>query len=224
MKLSFSHSLAERVAASGVVAVVVLDCATEAAPLAEALEAGGIDAVELALRTEGSLAALAQFRHCAPHFLLGAGTVIAAEQVQAVKEVGVDFAVSPGTSASVLAAAAAAGLPFAPGVAVPSDIEIALAYGCNFLKFFPAEPLGGVRFLRTMAAPYRHLQLRYIPLGGLNKANIVAYLQEPLVAAVGGSWVAPRELIAAGNWEEITLRASRAVSAVRQARQLSSEQ
>ncbi|MFH1498003.1 MAG: keto-deoxy-phosphogluconate aldolase, partial [Verrucomicrobiota bacterium] len=124
----------------------------------------------------------------------------------------------PGTNHRVMAAAEAAGIPFGPGIATPSDIEAALEHGANLLKFFPAEPSGGLKYLKTAAAPYAHLGLKYIPLGGLTEETMGAYLGEKSVAAIGGSWLAPRELIAAGDWTEITARARRAADIVAKAR------
>jgi 2-dehydro-3-deoxyphosphogluconate aldolase/(4S)-4-hydroxy-2-oxoglutarate aldolase len=109
-----------------------------------------------------------------------------------------------------LRAAAAAGLPFFPGVATPSDIEAALAEGRRLMKFFPAEPSGGLPYLRSMAAPYLHLGLSFIPLGGLDENNFTAYLEDPLVPAVGGSWIAPRGLIQKRDWAAITRNAREA--------------
>jgi 2-dehydro-3-deoxyphosphogluconate aldolase / (4S)-4-hydroxy-2-oxoglutarate aldolase len=104
-------------------------------------------------------------------------------------------------------AAQAAGLPFAPGVCTPSDIELAVEQGCRLLKFFPSEPSGGLAYLRVISAPFAHLGVKYLPLGGVSAANAASYLSEPCVAALGGSWLAPRDLIAAKAWPEITRRA-----------------
>jgi len=218
MNATFPPELAQKVADSGILAVVVLDSAQQAPALADALASGGITAVELALRTPQSLEALRALRRHNPSLLIGAGTVIRPEQVRMVQDAGADFAVAPGTHHRVLEAACAAGISFAPGIVTPSDIENALAYGCNILKFFPAEPAGGLAYLRNMTAPYRHLKLRYIPLGGLNGENIAPYAQDKDILAIGGSWIAPKETIAAGNWDEITRRARQAVNTVKQYR------
>jgi 2-dehydro-3-deoxyphosphogluconate aldolase/(4S)-4-hydroxy-2-oxoglutarate aldolase len=107
----------------------------------------------------------------------------------------------------LLAAARASGFSFAPGIATPTDIEIAVEHGCGLLKFFPAEQLGGLPYLRAVAAPYAHLALRYVPLGGLTADNAGDYLRDPLIAAIGGSWIAPRDLIKAQEWDKITSNA-----------------
>jgi 2-dehydro-3-deoxyphosphogluconate aldolase/(4S)-4-hydroxy-2-oxoglutarate aldolase len=154
-----------------------------------------------------------------PELCVGAGTVLTAEQVRDVKESGAAFAVAPGCSEPVIVAALQAGLPFAPGVATPSDIERALALGCRILKLFPAEPLGGLTYLRAAAAPYAHLGLRFIPLGGLRQDNAAQYAKEPLVLALGGSWIAPPDAIRSGDFKGIAQRARAAVQAVAEARQ-----
>jgi 2-dehydro-3-deoxyphosphogluconate aldolase/(4S)-4-hydroxy-2-oxoglutarate aldolase len=206
----FEPAILDRVARCGVLAVLVLDDAAHAAATARALLDGGVDAMELTLRTDDALAAIRAIRRETPEMLVGAGTVLTAGQVGQVAEAGAEFAVSPGVNPAVLEAARRIGLPFAPGVATPTDVETALALGCRELKFFPAEPSGGLNFLRSMAAPYAHLGVRFVPLGGVNVDNLAAYLQEPLVLAVGGSWLAPKNVIAAGNWDEITARAAEA--------------
>jgi 2-dehydro-3-deoxyphosphogluconate aldolase/(4S)-4-hydroxy-2-oxoglutarate aldolase len=167
--------------------------------------------MELTLRTEAALDALASIRSAVPEMLAGVGTVLTPDQVRAVRDAGASFGVAPGLNRTVLDAARDADLPFAPGVATPSDIESALEYGCRVLKFFPAEPSGGLPYLKSMAAPYAHLGLRFIPLGGLNEDNLGEWLASPLVAAVGGSWIAPRELICTRDWTEIGGRAATAV-------------
>jgi len=197
-----------------IVAVLIIDDVAQIPPLVEALREGGVTMVELTLRTESALDALAAMRREARDFLVGAGTVLTPDQVRAVKERGSDFAVSPGCNPRVLTAAKEAGLPFAPGVMTPTDIEFALESGCRVLKFFPAETSGGLAHLKSMAAPYQHLDVQFIPLGGVNEENFVEYLNSPLIPAVGGSWIAPRALINDGNWAEITQRAQAARSAL----------
>ena len=140
---------------------------------------------------------------------------------QTTQTAGAAFAVAPGFNPDVVRAAADLGLPFAPGVMTPSEIEGAYALGCTrILKFFPASVAGGLAGLRTLAAPYKHLGLRFIPLGGLKRENTAEWLADPLVAACGGSWIAPAKLIAAGDWAAITdnARAAAAASSARPVR------
>jgi len=210
----FSDELAGRIARCGVVAVLVVDDPAHGVPLAKALLDGGIDCMELTLRTPAALEALRCIRRDLPQMLAGVGTVLTPDQVRAVVEAQGAFAVAPGTNVSVLQAAAAAGLPFAPGIATPSDLETALEQGCREVKFFPAQACGGLSYLKNMAAPYAHLGVRYIPLGGLTVASVAEYLADPMVLALGGSWLAPRPTIQAQKWGEITAAAAAARAAV----------
>lgn len=204
--------LAQRITEARVIAVITLDRAEDAAPLGQALQAGGVRAVELALRTPAGLPALKAMKAACPGLLVGAGTVLFAEQVRAVLEAGADFAVSPGTNPVIVRAARDAGLAFAPGVCTPSDIEAALALGCRLLKFFPAEPSGGLDFLNAAAAPYAHLGVRYVPLGGIATKELARWLANEHVAAVGGSSLAPKDLLARGDFAGIEARAREALA------------
>ena len=195
-------------------AVVLLDDVEHAVPLARALMAGGVRAIELTLRTEVALAGLARLAAEVPEMLVGGGTVLCADQVKAVYEAGADFGVSPGTNGRVIAAAKEIELPFAAGIATPSDIEAALEFDCRVLKFFPADGMGGLSYLKGIAAPYRHLGLRYIPLGGVNEGNLAEYVASPDVLAVGGSWLAPKAMMQAKDWGGIEALAARASSRV----------
>jgi 2-dehydro-3-deoxyphosphogluconate aldolase/(4S)-4-hydroxy-2-oxoglutarate aldolase len=205
-----------RIKAAQIIAVVVVDEPRDALPLVGALQAGGICGIELTLRTPSAFESLQQIRAAHPEFLIGLGTLIDQQQIAPALELGADFAVAPGCNPSILQAAAAAGLPFFPGVATPSDIESAVAFGCRLLKFFPAEPCGGIAYLKSMAAPYAHLDLEYIPLGGLDADNFTRYLALENVPAVGGSWIAPRDLIRQRDWETITRNAREATGKLRQ--------
>jgi len=218
MTPAFDSQLAGKVQTSGIVAVLIIDQVEDAVPLARALLDGGISSMELTLRTPAAMDALKAVLREVPEMLAGVGTVLTPAQVTEVKEAGAAFAVSPGTNPRVLAAAREAGLSFAPGIATPTDIETALEFGCRLLKFFPAESSGGLRFLQSAAAPYAHFDLRYIPLGGINAQNLASYAGDPLVAAVGGSWLAPKEKIAARDWQGITAVAAEAVEIIRKAR------
>lgn len=208
----------ERIARSGVVAVVVVEQVEHAVPLGRALASGGVTAVEVALRAPGSMDALRALCAGVPELCVGAGTVLDVDQVAQVQRAGAAFAVAPGCTESVIRAAQAAALPFAPGVATPSDIERAVGLGCRILKFFPAEAMGGLAYLRAAAAPFLHLGVRFIPLGGLKQDNALSYAKDPLVIALGGSWIAPPEAIRNEDWEGIAARARSAVAIVAHAR------
>jgi len=215
---AFDPSAAQRVSQAGIVAVLILDRVEDGPAVARALLEGGIDAIELTLRTEAALGALEAIRREVPDILAGVGTILQPQQVRLALAAGAAFGVSPGFNPGVVAEAAEAGLPFAPGVATPSEMEAALAAGCRLLKFFPAEPMGGLAYLKAAAAPYLHLQPSFIPLGGINSKNLAAYAAEPLVAAVGGSWLAPREAIRLGDWAAMTALAREARQIITQAR------
>ena len=219
MESKFDESLLQRVTQCGVVAVLVIDEVQHAVPVARALLAGGVTAMELTLRTPAAIEALMAIRSEVPEILAGIGTVLTPDQVRRVAEADAQFAVAPGCNPTVIKAAEEIGLPFAPGIATPTDIEMAVELGCRELKFFPAEPGGGLPYLKSMAAPYNHLGLRYIPLGGINAQNLGTYLAEKLILAVGGSWLATRELIQQQNWAEITTRAAAAQAVVRKVRE-----
>lgn len=215
----FPASLVDRIVRGGNVAVAVVEDPDRAVPLARALLAGGVDAIELTFRTPRAVEALRRVASEVPEALVGAGTVLTPAQLREAKDAGAAFAVAPGFNPDVVRAAADLGLPFAPGVMTPSEIEGAYALGCTrLLKFFPASVAGGLAGLRTLAAPYRHLGLRFLPLGGLKRDNTAEWLADPLVAACGGSWIAPAKLIEAGDWAAITDNARAASAAAASAR------
>jgi 2-dehydro-3-deoxyphosphogluconate aldolase/(4S)-4-hydroxy-2-oxoglutarate aldolase len=162
------------------------------------------------LPTDAAIDALRAVRTEVPDMLAGNGTILTPQQVHAVADAGGAFGVAPGTNLRVVQEAQRVGLPFAPGIVTPSDLEIALEWGCRETKFFPAEPSGGLPYLKSLAAPYAHLGVRFLPLGGINADNLAIYLSEPIILAVGGSWIAPRQLILDQNWEAITRNAAEA--------------
>lgn len=192
------------------VAVLVIDREEDAVPVAEALLAGGVDFMELTLRTPAAMGALRAIREALPEMTAGVGTVLAPGQVEEIARAGASFGVAPSVNPEVLREAAGRGLPFAPGVMTPTDIDLSLRVGCRVLKYFPAESSGGLPHLRNMAAPFAHLGVRFLPLGGISLRNLEDYLACEHVAAVGGSWIAPRELIQAGEWDKIEANAREA--------------
>ena len=211
----FPKSILQRLEKSGVVAGFSLDRAVHAVPLARALLAGGIDVIELTLRTPAGMEAVRLISAEVPEILMGVGTILTPEAVVEVKESGADFGVSPGMNPRVVRAAQEVGLPFAPGISTPSDLEAAMELGCRFVKFFPAEALGGLPYLRSMAAPYKHLGIRYFPLGGVNAGNMLEYLAEDIVPAVGGSWIVAKDLVEKEDWSGLTARAADVISALK---------
>ncbi|PDH30348.1 MAG: keto-deoxy-phosphogluconate aldolase [Puniceicoccaceae bacterium MED-G30] len=208
MKSLFTGEIRSRLTASRAVATVTIEEVDQAKPLAEALIAGGIECVEITLRTPAALDAMKAIANSYPQLMIMAGTVITPEQVKQVQDVGAVCAVAPGLNRRVIEAALTAKMPFAPGVATPSEIEAALEYDCDILKFFPAEPMGGIGYLKSMQAPYAHLGLQFIPLGGLHADNAENYLKESCILAVGGSWIAKADAISTGDWSGIKQRAA----------------
>lgn len=203
---------------TGVIAVLMLDDADHAVPVARALLAGGVDAIELTLRTGAAMDSLKRIRAEVPEMLVGVGTILTPQQAGEVKTAGAAFGVAPGMNPRVVSEAARLGLPFSPGVCTPTDIELAIEQGCRVLKFFPSEPCGGLAYLRTIAAPFAHLGVKYIPLGGVSAANAEQYLREPSVLALGGSWLAPREVIQRKEWATLTANAAEASAIVKRVR------
>lgn len=210
MSATFPPPLQNQLASAGVLAVLILEQPRHAVPLAKALAAGGVTSIELTLRTPAALECARLIRAEVPGLTLGIGTILNPAQISQALEAGASFGVAPGMNPRVVAEAARQGLPFAPGVCTPSDIEHALEAGCQVQKFFPCEPCGGLPYLRTIAAPFLHLGLRFIPLGGITPANAPVYLREPSVLALGGSWLAPQALIAQEDWTSITTLAAQA--------------
>ena len=203
----FPNEIIQRLKTARVAAGFSLERVDHAVPLAKALWEGGIEAIELTLRTPASLEGV--FAICAevPEMLVGVGTILTPELVSQVKSAGASFGVAPGLNPRVIQVAQKIGLPFAPGIATPSDIEAAIEMDCRFVKFFPANALGGVPYLRSMSAPYRHLGMEYFPLGGINLGNMLDYLREPDVVAVGGSWIVQHQIVADEDWAGIAASA-----------------
>lgn len=194
----------ERILAKRIVPVVVLDCANDAEPLAEALLAGGLDIMEITFRTEAAQESIQRIAKAFPEVLLGAGTVLDGDQAKRARDAGAVFGLAPGLNPQTIEAAREVGLEFSPGVMTPSEIEQALSFECKLLKFFPAEAAGGVTMLKSLSGPYAHTGVKFIPTGGITSENLQDYLKLPVVAAIGGSWMVGKDLIAGGKWEEIT--------------------
>jgi 2-dehydro-3-deoxyphosphogluconate aldolase/(4S)-4-hydroxy-2-oxoglutarate aldolase len=184
-----------------VVPLLVVDNVGQAAPLARALVAGGLDVLEVTLRTPAALRAMEAMRAAVPDAMIGAGTVTRAEDLRDAVAAGAQFAVTPGYAPALGEAAARAGLPLLPGVMTPSDILAARAAGHEVLKFFPAEPAGGPAMVRAFAGPFA--EVKFCPTGGITYEIAPKYLQLSNVVCVGGSWLAPRALVEHGDWVAI---------------------
>ena len=192
----------ERLANSIVVPVVVLDKAEDAIPTANAMLAGGVDAMEITFRTACASDAIKAVAENCPDVLVGAGTVINLEQAKLAVEMGAKFIVSPGFSPAVVGWCVENSIPVVPGCVTPTELMAALQYGLTTIKFFPANVYGGLNAMKNLAAPF--VGIKFIPTGGVNTANIKEYVDAPFIHAVGGSWVCPKAEISAGNWEKIT--------------------
>ncbi|MEM7697800.1 MAG: bifunctional 4-hydroxy-2-oxoglutarate aldolase/2-dehydro-3-deoxy-phosphogluconate aldolase [Verrucomicrobiota bacterium] len=209
--LTLESELGQKLLNSRLIAVLVIDRVEDAVPIAESLLEGGVDVMELTLRTPVAMEALIRIREAVPEMTAGLGTILDRDQVDAAIEAGAAFGVSPAVNPLVLDHARVCGLPFGPGVMTPSDVDTALVkHDCHFMKFFPATSSGGLDHLKNIAAPYAHLGVKFIPLGGINLGNLAEWLDSDLVGAVGGSWLAPRDVIAEGSWGEIRERAKEA--------------
>ncbi|MEV5143697.1 bifunctional 4-hydroxy-2-oxoglutarate aldolase/2-dehydro-3-deoxy-phosphogluconate aldolase [Streptomyces sp. NPDC052727] len=184
-----------------VMPVVVLTDAADAVPLARALVAGGLPAIEVTLRTPAATAAIRAIAAEVPQAVVGAGTVISPEQVDACTAAGARFLVSPGWTEALLAAMRGSGVPFLPGVSTTSEVVALLERGVREMKFFPAQAAGGTAYLRSLAGPLP--QARFCPTGGIGPQTAPEYLALPNVGCVGGSWMVPAEAVAAGDWGRI---------------------
>ncbi len=202
-------SVLDRIGELKIVPVIALDRSEDAGPLGDALLAGGLPCAEVTFRTDaavGAMQILAEY----PDILLGAGTVLSVDQVKVAVDAGARFIVSPGFNPKVVGYCAENDIPITPGICTPSDIEQAIGFGLEVVKFFPAEAFGGLKTLKAISAPYT--MMRFIPTGGVSTANLCDYLAFPKVLACGGSWIAKRDLINAGRFDEITRLTSEAVA------------
>ena len=184
-----------------VVPVVVIDDPAKAVPLAEAFVDGGLKAIEVTLRTDAGLAAIEAIARDVPDMLVGAGSLRTPDQIEDVKNAGARFGVSPGSTMTLLAAARDNDLPFIPGAATASEMLTLFEAGVDLQKFFPAELAGGIPYLKAVGAPIP--EVKFMPTGGVSPSNAADYLALANVSCVGGSWLAPREALAAGNFDAI---------------------
>jgi len=209
------NSLFEELRATGIVPVVVIDEASQASALAGALAEGGLPSAEVTLRTPQALDAIRTLA-AIPGFVVGAGTVVDPVQVEQALTAGAQYAVSPGFSAAVSRECALQGLPLIPGVVTPGEIQSALEAGHRVVKFFPAGASGGAPMLAALSAPFP--ELLFMPTGGIDETSLPDYLKMPSVLAVGGTWIAPRTAIAAGDFDAVTRNARRALAIVGETR------
>ena len=193
------------------VCVAVIANPEDAVPLAEALTAGGLNIIEVTFRTEGAADSIRRIRRALPQMTVGAGTVLTPNQASQAADAGAQFLVAPGLDESVLAAALGRNVPYIPGVVTPTEVGRALNLKLKLLKFFPAEASGGVAMLKALAGPFAHTGVKFVPTGGITAATLPAYLALPSVAAVGGSWMAEKDLVTQHAWAKITALAAEAM-------------
>jgi 2-dehydro-3-deoxyphosphogluconate aldolase/(4S)-4-hydroxy-2-oxoglutarate aldolase len=200
----------------GLVPVVAIERAEDAVQLGRALVAGGLPCAEITFRTAAAQQAIESIASSLPEITLGAGTVLTVEQADRAISAGAQFIVSPGFNAKVVDWCLETGVPVTPGVATPTEIEMALDRGLEILKFFPAEAMGGTKTLKAISAPYAGV--RFIPTGGVNLDNLAEYLSLPSVHCCGGSWLVKSKLISQGSFDEITRLTEEAMAVVRRVR------
>jgi 2-dehydro-3-deoxyphosphogluconate aldolase/(4S)-4-hydroxy-2-oxoglutarate aldolase len=192
-----------------VIPVLVVEDAGQAVPLAKALVAGGLSVLEITLRSAAALEAIKRIAAEVPEAVVGAGTVLNAAQFAASQLAGAKFVISPGATEALYYTAKDTGLPYLPAVATASEVMRALEQGFTRAKFFPAEAMGGIKALQSLAGPFP--QMRFCPTGGITEANLAAYAALPNVSSVGGSWLAPKEMLQKNDWAGITALAKKAV-------------
>ncbi len=195
------NEILEKIGKTAIVPVVLLENAKDAKPLARALCDGGLPCAEVTFRTEAAEEGIRVMAEEFPQMLVGAGTVLTTDQADRAIAAGAKFIVSPGLNPRVVKHCLEKGITMLPGTATPSDVERAMEFGLDAVKFFPAEAAGGLAMIQAMAAPY--INMKFMPTGGINEKNLRSYLDFPRVLACGGSWMVKGELIRAGKFDEI---------------------
>jgi 2-dehydro-3-deoxyphosphogluconate aldolase/(4S)-4-hydroxy-2-oxoglutarate aldolase len=199
---------------AGIIPVIVIEREDQAVPLARALVAGGLPVLEVTFRTDAAAGAIAAIRRDVPQAIVGAGTLLSVEQVKAAKKAGAMFGVAPGFDPAIVDEAKSLLLPFCPGVATASELSQALAAGAPMVKFFPAEAAGGVKMIKNLLGAFRFTGVKFMPTGGVNLSNVADYLAVPEIVACGGTWIVPKEALAAGGWAAIEEPAADAAALV----------
>ena len=200
----------------GIVPVVVLDDPKDAVPLAEALCEGGLPCAEVTFRTAAAEESIRRISAAFPEMLVGAGTVLTTEQVDRAIAAGAKFIVSPGLNPKIVKYCQEKNIPITPGTQTPTEIEAALELGLKLVKFFPAEPAGGLKMIKAIAAPY--VDVNFMPTGGINEKNVREYLAYDRIVACGGSWMVKKELVADGEFDKIREMTAEAAAIVKEMR------
>jgi len=206
------NPIVQRIYEIGIVPVIAIDDAEKAVPLAKALAKGGLPVAEVTFRTDAAEEAIKRIVKEVPEMLVGAGTVLTKDQVDRAHAAGCQFMVSPGFNPEIVKYALSKGINFMPGTATPGEMEQAMEMGLDVVKFFPAEQNGGVAKLKAVAGPYKNLM--WMPTGGVNAQNLNDYLSFDKIVACGGTWMVKKDLIEAGNFDEIERLAREAVNAM----------
>ena len=203
---------------AGVVPVIVIEDEAKAVPLARALVKGGLPVLEVTFRTQAAAGAIAKIKAEVPEAAVGAGTLLTPEQVRAAVTAGAAFGVAPGFDPVVMAAAKECGLPMVPGIATASELSQALTAGAPMVKFFPAEAAGGVKMIKNLLGAFRFTGVKFMPTGGVNLSNVGDYLAVPEIVACGGTWIVPKDALAAGDYAAIEKLAADASALVKKIR------
>ena len=210
------NAVLEKMKETGIIPVVVLDDAKDAVSLGKALVEGGLPVAEVTFRTAAAEESIRLMAENVPELLVGAGTVLTTEQVDRAVAAGAKFIVSPGFNPEVVDHCIKIGVPITPGTQTPTEMEMALSHGIKLVKFFPAEPSGGLKMIKAVAAPY--VDLNFIPTGGISAANVRDYLAYNRIFACGGSWMVKKDMVAAGDFEGIKKLVAEAAAIVKEVR------
>ena len=203
---------------AGIIPVIVIEDEEKAVPLAQALVKGGLPVLEVTFRTKAAAGSIARIKAEVPGAILGAGTLLTPQMVKDAKAAGAVFGVAPGFDPAVIAAAKEVGLPMVPGIATASELSQALTAGVPMVKFFPAEVAGGVKMIKNLLGAFRFTGVKFMPTGGINLANVRDYLAVPEIVACGGTWIVPKDALAAGDYAAIEKLAADASALVREVR------
>ena len=207
------NKILEEIKSYGIVPVIVIEDADNAIPLSEALIEGGLPVAEVTFRTKAARESIEQIAKAYPQMILGAGTVLSIDQVKSAIDSGARYIISPGLNPRVVEYCVTNGITITPGIATPSEIERALEFNLEVVKYFPAEALGGLNYLKAISAPYGNL--RFIPTGGIDEKNLMSYLQFSKVLACGGSWMVKSDLISNKKFDEIRKLSAAALSVIK---------
>ena len=210
--------MVENLKQNGIVPVIKINDAGKAVPLANALIRGGLKVIEITFRTEAAKEAIENVVRECPEMVVGAGTVLTIDNVNSAAQAGAKFIVSPGLNPEVVKAAHDKGMFALPGVITPTELDMGIRLGLDVFKFFPAENFGGINTITALAAPFSGV--KFVPTGGISDRNIAPYFNSKVVLAVGGSWMAPHDLIEKNNFDEITRRTQDAVVLYKSGKQM----